>query len=225
MSQDEPSNRRPLAVRNLKITQAIARWLSRRDIAPNTISIMSVVFAALGCLDLLIHFYFPHWAWLLLAALFIQLRLQCNLFDGMVAVEGGKKTPAGELFNDLPDRLADPLFIMGAGFVTGSVWGFMLAWACALLAVLTAYIRILGVSMGARAHFEGPMAKQHRMALLTVVYLLLAASYYWQLAPKWEQWGMDLCLGVMLIGLIWTCWRRVRLIYQDCSAAKEPADV
>lgn len=49
------------------------------------------------------------WSLPILAAVFIQCRLLCNLFDGMVAVEGGKSTPSGELFNDIPDRVADPL--------------------------------------------------------------------------------------------------------------------
>jgi phosphatidylglycerophosphate synthase len=40
----------------------------------------------------------------------IQLRLLCNLLDCMVAIEGGKSAPTGALFNEMPDRFADPLF-------------------------------------------------------------------------------------------------------------------
>ena len=29
-------------------------------------------------------------------------RLLCNLLDGMVAVEGGKRSKSGELYNDVP---------------------------------------------------------------------------------------------------------------------------
>ena len=32
----------------------------------------------------------------------------------MVAVEGGKSTPSGELFNDIPDRVVDPLILVAA---------------------------------------------------------------------------------------------------------------
>ena len=42
--------------------------------------------------------------WLVLAALGIQLRLLCNMLDGMVAVEHGRATPVGALYNDVPDR-------------------------------------------------------------------------------------------------------------------------
>ncbi len=42
------------------------------------------------------------------AQLVVGVALLANLFDGMVAVEGGLGTPSGILFNDFPDRIADP---------------------------------------------------------------------------------------------------------------------
>lgn len=102
--QSEEKNRRPLAVRELNFTKRIAVWLSQKQITPNQISLMSIAFALLGFVILAVFHYYPTPLWLILAALSIQARLLCNLFDGMVAVEGGKKTPAGELFNDVPDR-------------------------------------------------------------------------------------------------------------------------
>src|SRR5438105_2817615 len=43
----------------------------------------------------------------LTAAGCIQLRLLCNLLDGMVAIEGGFRSRSGEVFNELPDRVSD----------------------------------------------------------------------------------------------------------------------
>ena len=84
------------------------------------------------------------------AAAFIQLRLLCNLFDGMVAVEGGKSTPSGELFNDIPDRVADSTIIVATGYAVIAVdWAVEAAWLAGLLAVMTAYVRTLAASIGA----------------------------------------------------------------------------
>jgi hypothetical protein len=44
----------------------------------------------------------------------------------------------------------------------------------ALLAALTAYVRVTGASLGMGQDFRGPMAKQHRMAVLTAACLLAA---------------------------------------------------
>ena len=53
---------------------------------------------------------------MILAVCGMQLRLLCNLFDGMVAIEGGFKTKAGEIFNELPDRFSDAFIFIGAAY-------------------------------------------------------------------------------------------------------------
>jgi phosphatidylglycerophosphate synthase len=77
---------------------------------------------------------------LLVGAAAVQLRLLCNLLDGLVAIEGGRGSATGELFNELPDRVSDVLALVAAGYaVTWVAWAPELGWAAALAAVLTAY--------------------------------------------------------------------------------------
>ncbi|WP_260259164.1 CDP-alcohol phosphatidyltransferase family protein [Vibrio intestinalis] len=223
MQPQEEKNRRPLAVRNLSIAKRIAVWLSNKNITPNQISLMSMAFAALGLAFAVGYHFFPSAVWLILIPVAIQMRLLCNLFDGMVAVEGGKKTPAGELFNDVPDRIADPLLILAAGFIGVSQFALPLAWTAALLAVLTAYIRVLGVSMGCEADFRGPMAKQHRMALLTVICLVMFADQVFVILPEPFIYTMDVTLGVLVVGCLYTSWRRLKAIY-DAKAKQFSMD-
>jgi CDP-diacylglycerol--glycerol-3-phosphate 3-phosphatidyltransferase len=101
---------------------------------------------------------------LLGCAVAIQARLMCNLLDGMVAVEGGKKSPLGDLYNEFPDRVADSVLIVALGYAIDMP---ALGWFAALAAALTAYVRVFGGSLGLPQDFRGPMAKQHRMALMT----------------------------------------------------------
>ena len=113
--------RRPLKVRTFRYSKEFAKWLSKKNITPNNISIFSVIFAALSALCIFALPYSSGAGSLLLpvfAAIFIQCRLLCNLFDGMVAVEGKKGTASGELFNDIPDRISDPLILVAAGSAT-----------------------------------------------------------------------------------------------------------
>ncbi|WP_045396771.1 CDP-alcohol phosphatidyltransferase family protein [Vibrio hyugaensis] len=219
MLGSDDSNRRPLAVRNTAITKKISIYLNNKAITPNQISIMSIVFAIAGLLACSFYFQSHNSLWLLSFALMIQMRLLCNLFDGMVAIEGGKKTPAGELFNDVPDRIADPLLILAAGLLTSSQWGMTLAWLAAIFSIFTAYIRVLGVSMGCPADFSGPMAKQHRMALLTGSAILLFILSWWQVMPSITDYLFDVSLAVMVVGCIFTCWRRLSFIYSYKSAS------
>ena len=175
--------RRPLASRDTGWARRAAAWLTARGAVPNAISMASVGFAALGG--------FLFWsagpgAWgalaLILAAACVQLRLVCNLLDGMVAVEGGRGGPDGPFWNEAPDRAADLLLLAGAGYAAGSP---MLGWACAALAVTVAYLRELGRAEGLPPDFSGPMAKPHRMAALTAAALVAVVwrgALWWGLA-------------------------------------------
>jgi len=165
-------NRRPLSSRETGWANTIARKIAATSITPNAISMMSMVFAAIGGVAFVGVAFTNGWpriALLLLAALCCQLRLLCNLFDGMVAVEGGKKTADGAFWNEFPDRVSDALILGGMGFAVGELW---LGWAAAALAILTAYVRELGNANGLPPDFSGPMAKQHRMAVVTVAALV-----------------------------------------------------
>ena len=94
--------------------------------------------------------------WLVVAILGIHLRLLCNLFDGMVAIEEGQKTASGALFNELPDRFSDAFILVGAGYVASASMRIPeLGWLAAVLAVVTAYVRALGGSIGAQQQFAG----------------------------------------------------------------------
>lgn len=157
----EPA-RRPIASRSARPVQFLAARLGASPITPNQISVFSVIFALIAAIAL---FYWQSPFAFLIAALGIQLRLLCNLLDGMVAIEGGKKSAVGVIYNEFPDRIADSLFLIAAGYAC--FWPG-LGWACALLAALTAYIRVFGGSLGLVQDFSGIMAKQRRMALLTI---------------------------------------------------------
>jgi len=191
---DTPEDRRPLKSRSLGWVQVIARLLVRWKIKPNAISVAGIGFAllAFGVLFWYQH-GLPAWVALLLAAVCVQLRLLCNMFDGLVAVEGGLKSKGGDLFNEIPDRIEDSLFLAGAGYASGEI---TLGWICAVLAVFAAYIRAFGASLGQGQDFCGPGAKPHRMFVLTVG---LVAHAIAQLADR--SWNL-LCVALWWVAIL-----------------------
>ena len=208
----DPDNRRPLKVRGAPFARRMAQRLADAKVSPDAISAMSVAFAVLGgalimasgALEGVLRALV-----LVLAALCIQGRLLCNLLDGMVAVEHGRASQAGPIWNELPDRVADVFLLAGAGYgaqTAGLDGADALGWIAAVLAVMTAYVRELGRGLGQPADFSGPMAKQHRMAALTVTCVVSA------LEPLWGGRGQVLVLGlaVIAIGTLITVVRRTR---------------
>lgn len=159
-------DRRPIAARGLRPVVAVADWLVRRRASPNAISVAGTVCALAAGLAFAGTVRLPQHAWMLwlAGALLVQLRLQANLLDGMVAIGRGVASSVGELFNEVPDRVSDTAILLGLGVAADS-WAMGLA--AALAAMSTAYIRAVGKAAGAPSEFCGPMAKQQRMAYVT----------------------------------------------------------
>ena len=201
--------RRPIASRSSFWAIGAARSLGRAGVTPNTISVASVAFAGFG--GALIMFCAHPLGWLA-AAVCVQLRLVCNLLDGMVAIEGGKKTATGALYNEFPDRIADSLLLIPLGYAAGLPW---LGWLCALLAALTAYVRVFGGSVGLAQDFSGIMAKQRRMAALTAG--LVAQAVEWPLFAS--HWSLVTAASIIAFGSLVTCITRTRAIARALEAA------
>lgn len=200
-----PANRRPLATRDTSWARGLSSWLARRGVSPDFISFLSIPVAAGGAAALL---WLPAPAGPLLCALGVQLRLLCNLLDGMVAVEGGRGGPTGPLWNELPDRIADSVLIVALGMAAGEP---VLGWAGALLAALTAYVRTTGGALGFAQDFSGLQSKPRRMFVMTVGCLVAAATPWWPQAAL----GLLVAAWIIAIGSAITCTgRTLRLARQ-----------
>ncbi|MBX3165897.1 MAG: CDP-alcohol phosphatidyltransferase family protein [Candidatus Eremiobacteraeota bacterium] len=186
------ANRRPIKERGTFWARGLARFVARLGFTPNQISVLSVVFSLVGTGCFIQGRY---WA----AGLCIVSRLICNMLDGMVAVEHNQKSPSGEIFNELPDRLSDTCSLMGAGYAAHLPQVGL--WA-SLLALLTAYIRTLCASAGAPADFGGPMAKQQRMKLL------IGGCVACALWPRASVHILGTVLALITVGCLITCYRR-----------------
>jgi phosphatidylglycerophosphate synthase len=205
---DSESNRRPIAARDAGWARRMAAALARSSITPNQISVVSIGYAGIGAALLA---WWPTWIGLLLCALCVQLRLVCNLLDGMVAMEGGKASAVGKIYNEFPDRVADSLLIVALGYACWMPW---LGWLGALLAALTAYVRVFGGSLGFVQDFRGPFAKQQRMAALTVACLAGAGETFWHA----QRYALLAAAVLIAAGSLLTCITRTRAIARQLRA-------
>ena len=203
----QPTDRRPIKSRDTRWAHRIASRLAMSGVSPNAIS----VFGMLAAIGAGIAFAMTGWSesvpqralWIG-GAILVQIRLLCNLFDGMVAVQRNVASPTGELYNEVPDRVSDAAVMIGLGYASGGdvVYGY----GAALIAVFVAYVRAMGKAAGAPNDFCGPMGKPQRMALVTAlgVYLCFApASWRW-------SWGEPrAALAVIIVGGALTAIRRL----------------
>ncbi len=203
---ETPVTRRPLKSRGTGWAAFFTRLMLRIGLKPNLVSLASIVCAAAaGGAMLLASCQQPAWVFWLLAALGVQSRLFCNMMDGLLAVEGGLKSPTGEMFNELPDRIDDALILVPLGYAGGADWSIALGWAAACGAVGTAYIRAMGAGLTGSHDFSGPMAKPHRMAAVTILCIGMVALDLTNQHPPLLMWG----LAVINAGIALTCFRRI----------------
>jgi phosphatidylglycerophosphate synthase len=190
--------RRQVSSRSNGLIQGLASWLARTDISANQISAFSIVASLAVPAGL---FFLDGWAAVIVALVGIQLRLLANVIDGLVAVEGGKASPVGALYNEFPDRIADTIIFVSMGYAVQCEW---LGWLCALLAAFTAYIRVFGGALGQPQVFAGPMAKQHRMAIASIG--LIAGAVFAPWVPAQLAWQVTLV--IIALGSVMTCVTR-----------------
>jgi phosphatidylglycerophosphate synthase len=202
------ANRRPLTSRSTAWARFLAGVLVRSGLSPNAISLLSILFAAGGATLLVC---IQNGVGLLAVAACVQLRLLCNLLDGMVAIEGKRRSPTGALYNEIPDRVADSLFIVALGYAIDVAW---LGWFGALAAAVTAYIRVLGGSLGLPQDFRGPLAKPHRMAVLTGA-CVLGAIEWW---VRGSLWALTAAAWIIAVGSMITCATRTVAIARQLRA-------
>ena len=203
----DPTDRRPIQSRNTRWAEAATSLLVKRGISPNAISLFGMLAAmAAGAAFFSTSFTtgpMQRVLWFC-GGVLCQVRLLCNLFDGMVALERNIASPKGELYNEVPDRVSDSAVFIGLGYAIGG--SIPLGWFAALISVFVAYIRAMSKSLGAPNDFCGPMAKPQRMAFATALALYLAFS-----PAAWRFSGGEakVVLMVVILGGIVTAIRRL----------------
>ena len=206
-------DRRPIATRNRRWAQSATTWLASRNVSPNAISIAGMCACIVAGLSLgLTSVQYNRVFWLI-AALGVQLRLTANMLDGMVALASGRASKVGELYNEVPDRISDAAVFLGAGYAWGG--NVALGYIATILAIFTAYVRAAGKIAGAPNEFAGPMAKQHRMLVITI------ACLYSVVVPRscqilhlddFDMGVMSVALTVIIAGCVITLLRRFNRI-------------
>lgn len=205
MDAYQPTARRPIADTFRRLARGPARALAKAGVHPDVVSYGSIAASAAAALCFWQAGSAP---WLLLVApLFCHLRLYLNMLDGMVALESGKASLRGEIVNELPDRVSDIVIFVGVAH-GGLASPFSAYWA-AIMAVMTAYVGVLGQAVGARREYGGLMSKPWRMVVLHAGAWITLACHEWR--------GGDIRVAGLTV-LDWTCLAIVAGCLQTLAA-------
>ncbi len=205
-----------------RTAQAAVRWCVRRGIHPNLVSYSSIVASAGAGLC----FWQAEAAPVLLiaAVVFCYMRLWLNMLDGMVALASGKASRAGEIANELPDRISD--VIIFSGVAHSNLCHTLLGYWVAIFALVVAYVGTLGQAIGVQREFSGLMAKPWRMLTLHVGAWITLGLLWWG-GGRIDYGGLtvlDWTFLAIIAGCIQTIWIRLaRILRAIHKEEAEPA--
>jgi CDP-diacylglycerol--glycerol-3-phosphate 3-phosphatidyltransferase len=184
----------------------IERWLIARRVHPDWLTGAALVLSIGGgvCLYLA-----PGQPWLLaLVPVVAIVRTALNALDGLVARETGLARPWGEVLNELSDRVADVALF--GGLALAGPANLVLGLGAIVAMLLSSYLAILSKAAGGRRQYLGPMGKADRMVLLVV-----GAVCALFLPLGWVYGGI---LWIVLVGCLYTLFRRAQATYADLQA-------
>lgn len=140
-----------------------------------------------------------HWFWLVPVWLFIRMAL--NATDGMLAREFNQQSALGAYLNELGDLISDIALFVPFLWIAP----FQPHWMglIIVLALLTEFAGLLGLSVGASRRYDGPMGKSDRALLFGILGGWLAIDGF---LPQWMVWLQMLLIFLLL----WTIFNRIR---------------
>ena len=178
--------------------------LVRRGVTPDQVTGAGLLASAAGGLAV--------WAgndrplvWLAVPVLAF-VRIAANALDGLVAQRAGLARPAGELFNETSDRLADAAFVLPLALVDGvPAW---LPFAAIAAAELASFVGITARAAGGTRRYDGPMGKPDRMAVVGLA--AVVAAFHGTPDRVWE-----VALVVIAASTLVTAVNRYRIAYRE----------
>jgi CDP-diacylglycerol--glycerol-3-phosphate 3-phosphatidyltransferase len=182
-----------------------SRFAIRHAISADQLTLAAVALSVVGGAALALARFEPL---LLLVALPVVLgRLALNALDGMVARQARTARPAGELLNEVGDRLGD-LALVG-GLVASGIGDLRLGMLALVAMLLPSAVGVAARAAGGARRYEGPLSKPDRMAVLAAAAVLTLA---FPPAPV-----LDGALAIVAIGSALTAAIRYRAAHRALS--------
>ncbi len=221
MADYHPPWRRPIAQTFRHTADLAVRGCVRLGVHPNWVSYSSISAAAAAAVCFWQAEALP--ALLLAAVGFCYVRLWLNMLDGMVALASGKASRAGEIVNELPDRISDVLIF--AGVAHSELCHPLAGYWTAIFALLVAYVGTLGQAVGVQREFSGVMAKPWRMVALHVGAWITLGLIWSDRAIRYGGLTvLDWTLLAIIAGCVQTIWIRLTRILRSLHQQEAKKD-
>ena len=189
------------------LLRPIAEKLFNAGITANQVTLgallLSVLVGLLLCL-------FPNPTFFILLPFVLFIRMALNAIDGMIAREHNQKSHLGAILNELGDVISDiALYLPFALIFPNAFWWILLV---LLLSLLTEFIGVTALAIGASRRYDGPIGKSDR-AFIFGTFGLFVCIYPQLILASWVAYFF----AALSLLLAYTCYNRIRHALNELS--------
>jgi phosphatidylglycerophosphate synthase len=189
-----------------QVLHPLLSWFVKKGITPNMLTITALIGSGIAGGFILLARFNRHWLFVMPMWLFIRMAL--NALDGMMAREFDMMTDVGAVLNEVGDVLSDMMLYLSLAFLEPSLF-LPIVFFC-FGAFMTEFCGVLGQALGVGRHYEGPLGKSDRAALVGLICFMIALAPGMFAAWNWLFWGATLLS-------VWTCGIRIRGALRECQ--------
>lgn len=175
--------------------------LAQSGVTANQVTIAAMVLSVAVGLWLVLAESAENRLWFWLVPIWLFIRMALNAIDGMLAREYHQQSALGTYLNELGDLVSDVALFMPFIWIAP----FQPPWMglIIVLALLTEFAGLLGVSIGASRRYDGPMGKSDRALLFGILGGWLAVDGF---LPHWMVWLQPVLIALLVV----TIFKRIR---------------
>ena len=141
--------------------------------------------------------------------IFLFIRMALNAIDGMLARQYKQKSALGGLLNEIGDVISDTALTIPFALLAGAHSALVML--VILLAILTEFIGVCAVNIGASRRYDGPMGKSDR----AFIFGALALAHGLGMLPANYLNGI---LALVAVSLVITAFNRASKALQEVQA-------
>ncbi len=190
-----------------RVFTPVARWLLRRGVGPNTVSVTGTVLSTIAALTLL------GTGQLVIGPIVLGLLLLTDSLDGVMAREGEGPTNFGAFLDSTLDRLADSAVFLGVllyfvHFAPAEVVtpGSVATAVCLALGLTVSYVRAKAESLG-RSASVGLAERADRLVVTLVATFAVGLGA--------SPWLLVFALAALAAASVLTIYQRIRTVWQQ----------
>ena len=178
--------------------QALLRPLVKRMFAMGITANQVTLAAAIGSVALGATLVSSQATLLFLAIpIWMFLRMALNAIDGMLAREFGQKSKLGAYLNEVCDVVSDAALYIPFAFI--APFNTYLVFLVIALSILSEFVGVLGLTVGASRRYDGPLGKSDRAFVFGALGLWIGVA---DTLPAWLSWLMPVLAGLLAVTII-----------------------